>query len=247
MTWGNRLRLIAGIVAIVLIVGVATVVLSQRKGETSSNTASIEAVAFPVGTDYAGTIIEQPIVKGDVIAAGDPIATIDSSILRESQAKGTVTASSAVFDVHDDGTVTVKSTVAGVVQNIAIQQGGYAGSGSTIATIQATDSLFVTAAFTLDPKDFARVHNGALVSLKLPNSDRVNGEVAQVDVTTVDGNARAMIKVTSPNLAYGGHGGLVAPGTPVEATLTLRNDDPLATAVDALKGSAEDFVGTLSR
>ena len=247
MTWGNRLRLFTGMVLVVLIVGIATVVLSQRKGETSSGTAAIEAVAFPVGTDYAGTIIEQPISKGDVIAAGDPIATIDSSILRESQAEGTVTASSAVFDVHANGTVTVKSTVAGVVQNIAIQQGGYAGSGSTIATIQATDDLFVTAEFTLDPKDFARLEKGALVSVKLPNSDRVNGEVGQVDVTTVDGNARAVVKVTSPNLLYGGHGGLIAPGTPVEATLTLRNDDPLSTAVDALRGSAEDFVGTLSR
>jgi len=247
MTWRNRFRLVTGVVLIVLLVGVATVVFSQRKGETSSGTASIEAILFPVGTDYAGTIIEQPITKGDLVAAGDPIATIDSSILRESQAEGTVTASSSVFDIHDDGTVTVKSTVAGVVQNIAIQPGGYAGSGTTIATIQATDALFVTAEFTLDPKDFARVENGALVSLKLPNSDRVNGEVEQVDVTTVNGNARAIVKVTSPNLVYGGHGGLIAPGTPVEATLTLRNDDPLSSAVEVLQGSAEDFMGTLSR
>jgi multidrug resistance efflux pump len=247
MTWGNRFRLLTGILAIILIVGVATVIFSQRKGETSSSTASIEAVPFPVGTDYAGTIIDEPILKGDVVAAGDPIATIDSSILRESQAKGIVTASSSVFDVHPDGTVTVKSTVAGVVKDIAIQQGGYAGGGTTIATIQATDSLYVTSKFTLDPKDFARVEKGALVSLKLPNSDRVEGEVEQVDVTTVEGNARAIVKVTSPNLVYGAHGGLVAPGTPVEATLTLRNDDPLAAVVDSLKGSVKDFAGTLTR
>jgi multidrug resistance efflux pump len=247
MTWGNRLRLLTGILAIILIVGVATVVFSQRKGETSSSTASIEAVSFPVGTDYPGTIVAEPIMKGDLVAVGDPIATIDSNVLRESQAKGVVTESSSVFDIHSDGTVTVKSTVAGVVKDIAIQQGGYAGGGTTIATIQATDSLFVTSTFTLDPKDFARVEQGALVSLKLPNSDRVDGEVAQVDVTTVEGDARAIVKVTSPKLAYGTHGGLVAPGTPVEATLTLRNDDPLATVVDTLKGSAEDFVATLAR
>jgi multidrug resistance efflux pump len=247
MTWGNRLRLLLGVVVIVLIVGIATVVLSQRKGETSSTTASIEAIAFPIGTDYAGTIIDQPVSTGDLVAAGDPIATIDSNSLRENQAKGIVATSNSVFDIHPDGTVTVLSTVSGVVQSIAIQQGGYAGSGTTIATVQATDGMYVTAEFTLDPKDFARVDTGALVSLKLPNADRVDGEVAQIDVTTVDGNARTIVKVTSPSLDYGGHGGLVAPGTPVEATLTLRNDDPLATVVDALRGSAKDFVGTLSR
>lgn len=247
MTWRNRIRLVIGVLAIVAIVGALTVIFSQRKGETDSSTASIEAISFPVGTDYPGTVILEPVTKGDVVAVGDPIATIDSNVLRESQAKGIVTANSAVYDIHADGTVTVKSTVAGVVDSLAVQQGGFAAGGTTIATIKATETLYASAEFTLDPKDFARVDKGALVSLKLPNSDRVSGQVEQIDVTTEDGNARAVIKITSGQLKYGSHGGLVAPGTPVQATLSLRSDDPLSSVVASLKGTAKDFIGTLTR
>lgn len=241
MTWANRARLFLGVIVVILIVGALTIVFSQRKGETLSSSASIEALRYPVGTDYAGSVVEQFVEAGDTVAVGDPIATVQSNTLMKELDDGSTVASSEVYDVHDDGTLTIKSTVEGVVDEILILQGGYASAGSTIAEISASSPLYVSAEYVLDPKDFARVFEGARVSLELPNSEVIAGTVESFEVTTVDGEAQAVVRVTSEKLVFGGSGGLIAPGTPVEAEMKLRNDDPLARGI----GSVRDFVSDL--
>jgi multidrug resistance efflux pump len=241
MTWANRARLFFGLIVIVAIVGALTIVFSQRKGETLSSSATIEALSYPVGTDYAGSVVEQFVEAGDAVAVGDPIATVQSNALMKELDDGSTVASSEVYDVHDDGTLTVKSTVDGIVDEVLILQGGYASAGSTIAHISASTPLYVSAEYVLDPKDFARVYEGAKVSLELPNSEVITGKVDSFEVTTVDGHAQAVVKVTSKQLVFGESGGLIAPGTPVEAEMKLRNDDPLARGVASL----QDFVADL--
>lgn len=241
MTWANRARMLFGVIVVIVIVGALTIVFSQRKGETLSSSASIEALSYPVGTDYAGSVVEQFVEAGDTVAVGDPIATVQSNALMKELDDGSTVASSEVYDVHDDGTLTVKSTVDGVVSRILILQGGYASAGSTIAEISATTPLFVSAEYVLDPKDFARVYEGAKVALELPNSEVILGKVESFEVETVDGQAQAVVRITSEKLVFGESGGLIAPGTPIEAEMKLRNDDPLARGI----GSLRDFVADL--
>lgn len=247
MTWKNHFKMLFGVVLIVALIGALTIMFSIRKGETTSTSASVQAVSYPVGTDYPGTVVAQSAVVGDQVAVGDPIVTVQSNALLQDLAKGATIPDSDVFTIHQDGTITVKSTVNGVIAKMDVQQGAFAASGSTIATIAATDKLYVEAKFTLDPKDFGRVQKGAQVQLKLPNDDVINGTVAQVDVTTVNGNAVSVVKVESPQLAFGEHGGLIAPGTPVVATMKLRNDDVLARLVDSATGAIGDVVKLILR
>ena len=241
MTWRNRFRLLFGLVAIVAIVGALTVVLSQRKGETTSSSASVEAVGFPVGTDYAGSVIAQYVEPGDQVAVGDPIATIQSNTLYEQLSNGATIASSAVYDVAADGTLTIKSTVDGVVDDVLVQQGGYASGGATVAEISAIAPLHVSAEFVLDPKDFARLEEGAAVDLELPNGEIVEGTVDSFEVETEEGEAQAVVKITSDDLTFGSHGGLIAPGTPVEAEMKLRNDDVLASLIASVRDFGRDL------
>jgi multidrug resistance efflux pump len=247
MTWRNRFKLFFGFIAVVAIVGVLTIMFSQRKGEAESTSASIEAITYPVGTDYAGTVVEQFVLVGDEIVAGDPIATVQSNTLAQDLADGATIADNDVFTVSPDGTLTIKSTVNGVVASMDVQQGSYAASGSTIATLAATDGLYVEAQYILDPKDFGRVLQGAEVELELPNSDVISGTVGKVEVTTEEGQAISIVRVESEALEYGSHEGLVASGTPVIATMQLRNDDVLARLVDTVTSAISDVLARIIR
>ena len=51
MTWRNRFRMFFGLIFVVALVAALTLVMSQRKGETTSESASVVAEAYPVGTD----------------------------------------------------------------------------------------------------------------------------------------------------------------------------------------------------
>jgi multidrug resistance efflux pump len=241
MTWRNRLKLFVGLVAVVAVVGTLTLVFSTRKGETTSSSASIEAIAFPVGTDYPGSVTAQYVEEGDQVAVGDPIATIQSNTLYEQLADGATIASNAAYDVAADGTLTIKSTVEGIVDEVLVHQGGYAGAGTPVAEISATTPLHVSAEFVLDPKDFSRLEKGAKVDLELPNMESIEGVVDSYEVETVDGEAQAVVKITSDQLVYGENGGLIAPGTPVTAEMKLRNDDALAHVIASVKDFARDL------
>jgi multidrug resistance efflux pump len=237
-----------GLLFVVALVAALTLVLSQRKGETTSESASVVAEAYPVGTDYPGAVVEQFVEEGDQVAVGDPIATIQSNALAQDLADKVAPASSDVYDVSPDGTLTIKSSVNGVVDSIDVRQGAYASAGSTIATIWSTDTLFVEAEYKLDPTDYGRIEKGALVSIDLPDTQRIEGKVTSVDVTTnSDGVAVTTVRVDSENLAYGDEDGLMAPGTPVVATLQLRNDDALARVIADVKGWARGAISTATR
>lgn len=245
MTWTNRFKMLAGLLLVVALVALLTIVFSQRKGETTSLSGSVVAESYPVGSDYPGTVVEQFVEEGDEVVVGDPIATVQSTTLMQALENDVTVASTSVYDVHDDGTLTVKSTVNGVIDSIDVKQGGYAAGGSTIASIDATEALYVDAQYLLDPPDFARVEVGAEVRIVLPNSQRIDGTVRKIAVETDNGKAETRVEVESPDLVYGG-AGIITPGTPVTATLQLRNQDPLAQAVDSVMGNVRGFVQTLN-
>lgn len=244
MTWTNRFKMIGGLLAVMVLVGLLTVVFSQRKGEATSASATVVAESYPVGSDYAGAIVESYVAVGDEVEAGDPIARIQSNALQQALDEGTTVSDSAVFQINSDNTLTITSTVDGIVDEVLVPQGGYAASGATIATIDAVDTLFVAADFLLGPNDFSRVENGAAVRLELPDSEQLAGTVRRIDVRTENGSAQTTIEVESDELVYGGVE-RIAPGMPVSATLQLTNKDPLAQAVDGVVGGVRDVVQTL--
>ena len=247
MTWRNRFRMFFGLLFVVALVAALTLVLSQRKGETTSESASVVADAYPVGTDYPGAIVEQFVEEGDQVVIGDPIATVQSTALAQDLADSVAPASSDVYDVSADGTLTIKSSVNGVIDSIDVRQGAYAAAGSTIATVWSTDQLYVEAEYLLDPTDYGRIEKGALVSIDLPDTQRVDGKVTSVDVATHDGVAVTTVRVDAQTLVYGDEDGLMAPGTPVVATLQLRNDDALARLIADVKGWARGTISTAIR
>ncbi len=246
MTWSTRLRLLLGITVVVVVVAALTISLSQRKGEVAASSASIDAVSYAVGSDYAGAVVEQFVTRGDVVNTGDPIATIQSNELARDLNDEVIVLSSEVAQVNSDGTLTVKSAVTGVVLSMDVPKGAYSPAGAAVATIAALDTLFVSAEFRLSPTDFARIVDGAPVVVTLPDGDTLQGVVGPVDTTTQDGVAVATVAVTIDAQQFANHDDFISPGTPVTAVMKLRNDDALATFTDSVRSFVDSVRAALA-
>jgi multidrug resistance efflux pump len=240
MTWRNRFRLFLGLIVVVGIVLGFTLILSQRETEVDSRSATVKAVTYSIGSDYAGTVITQNVNQGDTVKARQPLLTIQSATLAAALANRIKVPSSTAYTVSSTGTLTLVATEPGIVSKIGAHVGGFVSAGSQLATIDRTGSLYVLANFRVDPYDFSRILKGAKVDLILPNQQQLSGTVSKITVTTNGGNADASIEVRSAQLVRGTHDGLIVPGTPISATLHLRPDGPLG-------GLKESFVSLLEK
>jgi hypothetical protein len=234
MTWINRLRLFGGLVGVLLLVAVLTLIFNQRQTEASSLTATVGADQYQVGAAYGGTVTKQYVKEGDVVKKGQKLFTIQSVNLQQDLANNVDIASSPAYDVNKKAaTLTYKATVDGQVSDLKAKLGNSLGSGQDFAKISVTNSQYVDAEYLLSPGDYGRVTKGATVDILLPNNQSLTGTVTTIEVATDQGKARTDVRVDSPELKNPSLGNLANPGTPVVATLQLRDDGPLAGVSDA--------------
>ncbi|WP_298941832.1 HlyD family efflux transporter periplasmic adaptor subunit [uncultured Microbacterium sp.] len=234
MTWGARFRLAGGLLLVVAIVAAFTVIFAQRQTRAESTSAAMTAQEFDVGTTYAGTVTESLVEVGDDVTAGEDLFSVRSPALARDLATEAVTAEDFAFPVASDGSYVIVSTVDGTVSEVSAPVGDFVQGGQVVARIDQAGTLAVTAEFTLTARDYGRIADGSVVDLRLPNDLTVSGVVDDIDVDTVAGRATSVITVTSASLAAEDFGGLYQPGTPVVATVHLRDDGPLAGVTDAV-------------
>lgn len=235
MSWGARLRLAVGLLVVLVVVAVGTLVFTQRQTRAVSTSAMLVAEEFAIGGSYAGTVTEQLVQTGDVVAAGDVLLRVRSPQLARDLASETVTADDLGVAVTADGTFDVVATVDGTVADIATPVGDFAQGGAQLATLERAGTLAVVAEFVLSARDYGRVAPGSVVMLTLPTDETIAGRVRTIDVETVEGSARSTMTVDSEALAALAGTGITQPGTPVRATVELRDDGPLAGVTDAVR------------
>ncbi|WP_418275775.1 HlyD family efflux transporter periplasmic adaptor subunit [Isoptericola jiangsuensis] len=228
MTWSTRIKLAVGVVVILALCATLTLVLNRRLSQATSAQATIVSEEISVGTDYAGTVVESFVEEGDVVAEGDPVFTIRSLVLAHDLSIGMVSREAATYEVTDDGEMTITAPSDGVVAELDATPGGFVQSGEVLATMQREGTTYVDAKLLLDPADFARIAKGSYVRIVLPDQSELPGEVASIAVQSTRNEAEATIKVTSASLVQQAGEGLVMPGTPVQASVALRDDGPLA-------------------
>lgn len=232
MTWSNRLKLTAGTLVILLIVTSATYIFSRRQAQAVSVSSAIVAESYGVGADYPGLVVHRYVDPGDTVTENQELFTIQSLQVARDVATGALDTNRN--DVSDSGELVVRSAVAGTVQSIDVNEGGYVSSGVVLATIDRTNTLSATAEFVLAPRDFGRIEQSASVDLTLPNQRKVHGTVTDIKVQTVNGQAHVTATVATDGLIDGDDNGLIRVGTPLEARLHLRDDGPLAGMNDAI-------------
>ncbi|WP_062462878.1 HlyD family efflux transporter periplasmic adaptor subunit [Demequina soli] len=232
MTWGNRLKLVAGLLVVLLVVAAATLVFNRRQTQVLSSTAQIESARYDVGTDYGGLVVNRYVQQGDQVHKGQRLLEIDSPTLERDIRQGLVDATDGTLG--KDGTVTIRAAVDGTVSDLAVDTGSYAGAGQVVATVAESGTRYAEAEFVVTPRDFARIVQQAPVELRLPDGTLLAGTVADYTVTTVDGEAHVSARVAATGLEDGADAALLQAGTPLDATLHLRDDGPLAGVTDAL-------------
>ena len=125
-----------------------------------------------------------------------------------------------------DGTLTYKATVAGQVSDLKAKLGNALGTGAPFAQISVVGSEYVDAKYLLSPRDYDRVVEGAEVDILLPNNQTVTGTVTTIRVATEQAQALTEVRVDSKDLTSDSLDTLTKTGTPVIATLHLRDDGP---------------------
>jgi multidrug resistance efflux pump len=233
MTWGNRFRLLFGLIVVVALVATFTLVFNQRQQQATSTSATIGAESLPVGTDYGGMVTHQYVKNGDQVVKGQKLFDVQSLRLQQDVAAGLISSTTAAYPVSRDGTATLLATVSGRISSISVEEGAFAQAGAVLAHIDRAQSLYIEAQYTLTARDYARITDGAPVQILLPNQRTLQGKVGRIEVHTVNGSAQSTIHVVSSQLVEGSDNGLVAPGTPVVATLHLRDDGILSGPGDA--------------
>lgn len=243
MTWGARLRLVAGLLVVLLGVGALTLHLNDTKGLAESLSASVEAQTYDVGSAYAGLVLEQHVVVGDVVRTGDPLYVIDSATLRHDVLIGLVEADGPGSSVSEDGRLTVTATGDGTVVAIAATRGTFVQAGSPLATVERAGTRYVSAEYLLTPEQFARLEDDASVTLTFPDLSTMTGTVDEVEVVTADGQAEVVVTVDSPELIGSSALPLTTSGTPVVASLHLRNDGVVTRVGERVQALLEEVRG----
>lgn len=234
MTWRKRITLFLGLLFVLVLAACLTMYVNHNNGQVASQSASLAAQDYPVGTDYSGTITEQYVQVGDQVKAGQALFELQSPTLARDLTQGLITKASLNHELKGTDTLVIKASNAGEVDSVAYTSGAFVPANSTIATVQQAGSMYVTADFLLSAKDYARIPAKATLSVVLPNNQTITATVGQIQVRTDNGAARTTVRAYSPALANGT--GLFAVGTPVQATLSLKNDGPVTDATNTVLG-----------
>ncbi|GIG40752.1 HlyD family efflux transporter periplasmic adaptor subunit [Cellulomonas phragmiteti] len=242
MTWASRIRLLAGTFLVLVVAALATYHLNETRGRATSSSAQILAQTYAVGSPYAGLVADHLVDVGDEVEEGDPLFVIDSAGLTYDLAHGLVTDPPEFTSLDDQGRLVVLATGDGRVTQLTATRGTFVPTASTLATVQREDTLYVQGEYTLTAKEYARLPDGADVTITLPNESTLAGRVQRVDVTTVDGQAQAVVRITSDELVDGADNGLVTAGTPVVAQIALTNDGVVTTVAGKVRTYVESYV-----
>lgn len=222
MTWRKRIGLVIGLLFVVALAAGLTMYVNANNGKIAGRSASLVAEDYPVGTDYSGTITKQYVKVGDDVKAGQPLFEIQSPILARDLTQGLVTKTSLAHELKGNDTLVITATNAGQVDSVAYANGAFVPANSTIATVQQAGTMYISADFLLTAKDYSRIPPSATVQVMLPNNKKITAKVGRIQVTTENGEARTVVRAYSSDLAKSA--GLFAVGTPVDATLYLKND-----------------------
>jgi multidrug resistance efflux pump len=233
MSVGARIRLVVGVLLVLCIAAGATYHLNQTRGRAVSTSAQILGHDVVVGAPYGGVVLSRSVEVGAQVHQGDALFVLDAPALALALSSGRkdVPASTTV---DSQGHLVVEAAADGTVTSVTGEPGSSVQAGAELAHVQRTGSLYVEAQFTLTPKQYARVVENAPVQVQLPDGTTVTGTATDLRTTTVDGTARTVATVTSPQLSDGG--GLIAAGAPVVAVLDLRNDGWVTRASDKVRG-----------
>lgn len=219
MNFWSRIKFILGILGVLLLVFGLVLYLENMLSSVRAQQAELAANSTSVGVDYPGLVTSVNVGVDDKVTKGETLFVIQSPQLTTDIANHTVNPSTLPFSLDKSGNILVKANSSGVVQQINYTDGSYVPGGAVMATIYASDNLFVTASFQLSPPDYARVNKGSVVAVTYPDDNKAQAVIYNIAITQNGGKVDTVVEArltegASPHFPV---------GTPVQATLKLRS------------------------
>jgi len=223
MKASGKLRLMIGILVVVLLVGGLTLYLNYAMSLSHSVKATLDAQARSVGTDYSGLVVKQNVEQGQEVSKDDVLFEIDSQELKQRLSNGSLSSAGLALDPATQN-LQLRATNSGVVDDIFFREGAYVAGGAVVATVYVIDSLFVKAHFQLSPPDYARIEKDKKIELLFPDNTRKEAEITTINLESSEDKENVDTVITAKILDTDMSDFRFSVGTPVDATLHLKQD-----------------------
>lgn len=219
MTLFSRFRLLIGIAVVALLVSGLFVYLNYSMSNITSKSAQLDADQYTVSVDYGGTVAKQYVQTGDTVKTGDPLFEIKSSTLQADLNAKRKSSDELLYSLTSEGNILLKAANSGVVRNVQYVQGSSVPDNAQLATLTIDGTDYVTAKYSLNAPDYARINRSHPLRVTLPNNQTLDAKVFDITLERSGGSVLTVVKARFAKDAD--IPATFSSGTPVSATWEL--------------------------
>ena len=218
MTFRKILSLLLGTVLVLGAAGIGLVYTYGRAHTLQAREAVVESDVSTVGTPFGGSIQSVAVRAGDKVAAGQEILRVQSATLQQALSTARFSPQGVGYHIEGEDVMVFTATAEGTLGRADLAVGSFVPANTEIATVEVAGTSRITARVPMSAADFARLPLGAPMTVVLPDSTEVTAEVYDVQFDETTGDAVAVVRARSEDLAAAG---TFPNGAPVEAEIRL--------------------------
>lgn len=243
MRFFARIRMLIGIIFIIVLVGGLFIYLNYAMSVVSSRSASLQADMNAVSVEYGGVIKKQYVEVGTAVKKADPLFELTSTELSEALRTDRISTESLLFSITETGDILLRASNSGVLRQVNFAEGAFVPANSPIATIALDDSAYVTAKYSLQAPDYARINRQNTVSVTLPDNTHLNAKVFDI---TLEQNGDKVFTIVKARFDENADiSPIFSVGTPVSTSWQLENNSWYTTLLDWFKQLVSPTSGTV--
>jgi len=237
MKFFARIRLLIGIIFIIVLVGALFIYLNYSMSVVSSRSASLQSDMNAISVEYGGVIKKRYVEVGSKVKKDDPLFELTSTELSEALRTDRISQESLLFSLTPDGDILLRASNAGVLRQVNFAEGAFVPANGAIATLALDGSAYVTAKYSLQAPDYARINRNNPVKVTLPDNTRLDAKVFDITLEQDGDKVLTIVKARfdkdadiSPTFSV---------GTPVSTSWQLENNSWYTTMLDLFKRMIE--------
>lgn len=217
-----RRAFLKGILMLSVIGVIIAAYLTIRSEVKVAQSGVVATETYNVAVDYSGLITEQIVGVGDYVEAGQELAYIKSSALREDLNEKRVGADDLLYPLDDKKQIIIVAPQTGEISEIAFSEGSFVPANQTIYTIQDVDRPYVESKFELTSDEFEKLDKKSRLEVRLPNGEYYDSPITLIEIETEEDNDSELIQVALRS-SLEADGNLLV-GAPVESRLYLETN-----------------------
>lgn len=194
MTFFSRFRLLIGIAVVGGFVFALFVYLNYSMSNITSRAAQLDSDQYVVSVDYGGTVSKQHVRVGDRVEAGDSLFEIKSPALQAEISAKRKKADDLLYDLTPGGDISLQAASSGVVRNVQYSEGSYIPNNAQLATLTIEGTDYVTAKYSLNAPDYARINKDQPLRVTLPDNTNLDAKVFDITLERSGDSVLTVVK-----------------------------------------------------